>query len=100
MNNGDILDVLQTAKERLFEKGWQKDSLGRPKGPNCLMGAVLYAYEDLFLTHLSCENAAYQALERTIGGQIDEFNDSATTTFNDVVDVIDLTIKNLVMESE
>lgn len=100
MTNGDTLDLLQAAKERLFTKGWMKGSLGLPSGSNCLMGAVCYASKGFPLTYPSIEHGAYDALEWTIGGKIDEFNDHPDTSFDDVVDAIDRTIKRLVMESE
>lgn len=97
----DIVELLREAKERLFEKGWQQGSLGREEGPNCLVGSLIHTLNGVNYTH-----PVYHFLAENIGldigswtgkdlWKVEYYNDQASTTFDDIVDLIDRTIKTL-----
>lgn len=97
MTNDVIIQILHAAKERLFRNGWVKNMAGKSSGPACLVGAILFAAKyDLDLEDYNYPEEAYDAiLEVLPEGTIPTFNDEPGTTFDDVVNLLDLTIKSL-----
>lgn len=99
------IELLRAAKERLFEKGWKQGSLGLEPGPNCLVGALFHTLNVIDSTH-----SVYQFLAENINvdgwrpgnhlWKVEYFNDQASTTFDDIIDLIDRTIKTLEQEQE
>lgn len=91
MDNAAI-QLLMGTKERLFDKGWMKNSSGTSNGPNCLIGAIAQTARSS--SHLGWSEAL-NALEQGIGDRINRFNDRPETTFDDIIDAIDRSIKAL-----
>lgn len=100
------IEVLRAAKERLFERGWQQGALGREEGPNCLVGSIIHIFNGM-----NYHSPIYRSLAENIGldvsiwtdkdlWKVEYFNDQASTTFDDVIDLIDRTIKTLEQEQE
>lgn len=92
MDNDNAVTLLRATKERLFDKGWMKGDAGTSYGPNCLLGAI--EYTAISSSH-SGWSVALNALEQDIGDWINRFNDLPETTFDDIVDAIDRSIKSL-----
>lgn len=91
MDNDNAVTLLRATKERLFDKGWMKGDAGTSYGPNCLLGAIEY-------TAISSSHSGWSVALNALGqvlGQIDRFNDLPETTFDDIVDAIDRSIKSL-----
>lgn len=99
------IEILRAAKERLFERGWNQGSLGLEVGPNCLVGSIFHA------SHVTYTHPVYQLLAENIRlddesvwsgrdlWKVEYFNDQESTTFDDIVDLIDHTIKTIEQES-
>lgn len=86
----NTVEVLTAVRERLFEKGWRQDDFGEREGPNCIVGAlerVGSTYEEAIDAELALE-------ELLPGTNVVHFNDAMTTKFDDIIDLIDRTIKN------
>lgn len=83
----------------MFTTGWQKSALGLMEGPNCLVGAVLQTEKDLYngavfdtlVRHLDCNLRGF----RSSVYELECFNDQEETTFDDIVAIIDRTVKHL-----
>lgn len=88
--NEEIIATLEAARSRLFEKGWMQGGIGRPEGPNCLWGAIRYSLgnEALVSDLIQLLNGVIGLPRYAIGG----FNDKESTTFGDVIEVIDKAI--------
>lgn len=106
MNKEESINLLRNAKERLFEKGWLQNSLGKSSGPNCLVGAVHYELGNKYLSQSDMQiYRVFTALQDIIypdneKQNLDDWNDSPERTFDEVIDVIDRTIKRFEMEKE
>lgn len=100
------VEILRATKERLFEKGWRKGKLGPKEGPNCLVGSIYHA------THVPINHVIYQLLAENTNldvhfhlgegkgvWEVESFNDQESTTFDDIMDLIDRTIKTLEQEN-
>ncbi len=92
------IEILRAAKEHLFENGWQKGGMGPSEGPNCLAGAMGHSSRTAF------DHVVFTALADNIESEhwkgrgfykVQWFNDQESTTFDDIVDLIDQTIKDL-----
>jgi hypothetical protein len=106
--------VLTQAKQLLLEHGWIKDNFSNDKDQRCLVGAVQHAkaicdyiggYTRLQYSHLLLEAyEAYNYLSQAVDellrdessatgsssiGKLTRFNDCSSTTFNDVIAVLD-----------
>lgn len=99
MTNDEQITVLRAVKERLFTKGWVQGDLGPPDGPNCIIGALRYSVNNgqIWQVNLAIEEVVDKCFKDRLS-PVASFNDNEGTTFDDVLDVIDLTIKSL--ESE
>lgn len=98
MENADkVIQLLRDTKERLFTKEWQQGKAGHYHGPNCLLGAIAQATRDSGqpIWNNTVTASCWKILEQELGERIDHFNDRPETTFDDIVDVIDSSIKAL-----
>lgn len=86
---------LLSTRERLTTKGWTKGVVGESEGPNCLMGAMGFSFEDESWAQDYTVNIMRDIL---LGDAIVLFNDAPSTTFEDVLELIDNTI--LYLEEE
>lgn len=90
-----VIEQLNNAKNRLLEQGWSQFTFGYEEGPNCLWGALHFSNPEE-----QTPRQAISALNYAIYGRehiftplsITGFNDGPSTTFNDVLDVIDQAI--------
>lgn len=98
------IEILRATKERLFERGWGQGSLGLQKGPNCLVGALFN------VSNVTSDHVIYELLAENIDidvgfwvgrglWKIESYNDQVATTFDDIVDLIDRTIKSIEQEN-
>lgn len=94
------IERLTNVKERLFEKGWQKSSYGGPDGPNCVLGSLLFSRIEgtQYYFYTTADKEIEDALKDLTGGDIAGFNDHKDTSFDDIINLIDLAIKTLEME--
>lgn len=96
--NEDSIELLKAAKERLFTTGWLKGDLGEQEGPNCILGAL---YRER--TSLECKNNVFTKTVNSLYNcpgiigirGVADFNDDENTTFDDIVDLLDKTVKSL-----
>lgn len=100
MNKDKAISALNKTKERLFKKGWVQGGYGERSGPNCLAGALQMVEVGSFyrVTDFSFSLSQYLngVIEDTTGFHtIASFNDSGGTRFDDVIALIDTSIKRL-----
>lgn len=95
------IELLRAARERLFERGWQKGALGFEEGPNCLVGSLCHTLPGINSSH-SVYRFLAENIDLDIGSwtgkdlfKVEYFNDQGSTIFDDIVDLIDRTIKAL-----
>lgn len=103
LDKDHAIDVLNKTKERLFEKGWHQGGYGDPGGATCLAGAYQMVEVGSFykVNSFACELSGYLndvIVNTTPFATVAEFNDAWNTKFDDVVALIDISIKRL--ESE
>lgn len=94
-NSENLAKIFREARERLFEKGWRKDEFGGFAGPNCILGAVMCSKEGFEGRDLPIIENVLNALVDEMYEDVVAFNDDSETTFSDIVDLLDLAIKNL-----
>lgn len=97
--NKEEIRLLTAVKERLFTTGWKKGGSGNSDGPNCLIGALYAEHQVLGLDYVSFDKAEltlYNISDDNLG--VAHFNDLRSTSFDDVVELLDKAVK--VLESE
>lgn len=98
--NTEMIEALRGAKEYLFENGWRRGDYGYESGPVCLAGACFMVqfgnmFEDSILNEILIDTLNGVIQQETGYPHIAAFNDSIYTAFDDVIDIIDKTIKTL-----
>jgi hypothetical protein len=94
MGNEATIEQLRAAKEYLFEHGWTRGSREAADGSVCLVGACgkIAGVDGMACYRLP----AVHALSDQLGGRYCwDWNDAPDRTFDEVVDLIDATIKDL-----
>lgn len=82
---------LEAVKTVLFDNGWCQHTLEDEEGRYCIVGAVIHAHE-------GAQEASWQssetmhAIHRVSNGDVVNFNNAPTTTFSDIIDLIDAAI--------
>lgn len=98
----EVIAILRDAKEYLFEKGWHKGDYGTEDGSVCLAGACLMVQFGNFYQASPLDDEVTNTLNKVCKEEgftnIAAFNDEDTTSFDDVLNILDKTIKRL--ESE
>lgn len=96
MTNEETVRLLMAAKERLFTHGWRKGDYGKEEGPNCIVGALYAEQKALGLDRRTAIDARFRldCLVPEMPG-VANFNDNVNTSFDDIVDLLDKTIKSL-----
>lgn len=93
----EVLTGLRNARERLARKnGWAQRTYGGPKGPNCLIGALILGFDPVGSStyRIACEHVI-MAAGLPPWGSLTGWNDAEDRTQAEVVKVCDDAIKLL-----
>lgn len=104
MNNN--IEILRATKERLLTKGWRKDGRGDVNGSLCLINSMTFSALDLRSRYDDQSICGSPEMYDTLAEYcncppdlIHIWNDDPSTTFEDVIDVVDKAILHFSAES-
>jgi hypothetical protein len=87
-------EVIREGRNILFERGWHKGGYEGPDGSVCVVGACRAALlgDACLPTSHEQSNDFTAIFDEALGGgwrEASEFNDSPSTTFDDVIELLD-----------